>query len=56
MNRDVNKICSNEFLCKENLVKTKDLLGHFMVETLKASSFCFCRNPTKSLLPSSLSS
>ncbi|KAL6348073.1 hypothetical protein AAG906_037802 [Vitis piasezkii] len=56
MNRDVERICSNEFLCKENLVETTDLLGHFVVETMKPNSFRFCRNPTKSSSPSSSSS
>ena len=31
-NREVERVCNEEFLCVENLVKTKDLLEHFVIE------------------------
>ncbi|MFS7947578.1 putative polysaccharide biosynthesis domain-containing protein [Helianthus anomalus] len=51
-NREVEKVSSEEFLCKENLVKSsKDLLAHFVVESVTAESGTnqFCHNhPTTS--------
>ncbi|KAG6618286.1 hypothetical protein I3842_Q115400 [Carya illinoinensis] len=54
-NRDVERICSDEFLCEENLVETVDLLGHFVLKRMEVSSFEFCKNSTfsSSSLPSS---
>ncbi|KAJ0457719.1 putative polysaccharide biosynthesis domain-containing protein [Helianthus annuus] len=46
-NREVEKVSSEEFLCKENLVKSsKDLLAHFVVERVAAESGTnqFCHN------------
>lgn len=42
--REVEKVCSDEFLCSENLVEVKDSLGHFVVEKMEANShrFGFC--------------
>ncbi|GAA0144794.1 hypothetical protein LIER_05146 [Lithospermum erythrorhizon] len=44
IDRDVERICSDEFLCRENLVERNDLLGHFVVNTMEAvektSEFC----------------
>ncbi|XP_010263448.1 PREDICTED: protein IRX15-LIKE-like [Nelumbo nucifera] len=54
-NREVERVCSDEFLCKENLVESKDLLGHFVLERMDAKTFQFCRNRTTSL-PSASSS
>lgn len=46
--RDVERVSSDEFLCKENLVKSsKDLMAHFMVERVAEESNVghqFCRN------------
>lgn len=45
--RKVERVSSEEFLCKENLVKSsKDLLAHYMVErvTEESNSRHFCRN------------
>ncbi|KAL4568745.1 hypothetical protein LXL04_024360 [Taraxacum kok-saghyz] len=45
--RKVERVSSEEFLCKENLVKcSKDLLAHYMVErvTEESNSHQFCRN------------
>ncbi|GAA0163322.1 hypothetical protein LIER_19218 [Lithospermum erythrorhizon] len=52
IDRDVERICSDEFLCRDNLVETNDLLAHFIVKkteaTDKRSDFC-----SNSLHPSS---
>ncbi|XP_074348255.1 protein IRX15-LIKE-like [Apium graveolens] len=42
MDRQVEKVCSEEFLCKENLVETVDLLGHFVVKNKVVNSHEFC--------------
>ncbi|GAA0173868.1 hypothetical protein LIER_27383 [Lithospermum erythrorhizon] len=48
-NMKVDRVTSDEFLCKENLVKSKDMLGHFVLERMETSSTQFCRNhPTSS--------
>ncbi|XP_057493442.1 protein IRX15-LIKE-like [Actinidia eriantha] len=47
-NREVDRVSSEEFLCRENLVKAKDMLGHFVLERMDESSFQFCRNHTPS--------
>lgn len=46
--REVEKICSDEFLCQENLVETKDFLGHFELGKMGANTFQFCSNSPKS--------
>ncbi|KAI6701361.1 hypothetical protein NL676_015685 [Syzygium grande] len=57
IDREVERTCSEEYLCEENLVETVDSLGHFVVERMQRDSFEFCRNATKpsssspSLLP-----
>ncbi|CAI9110208.1 OLC1v1010198C1 [Oldenlandia corymbosa var. corymbosa] len=43
-NQRVDRKTSEEFLCKENLVKSKDMLGHFVVERADANTFQFCRS------------
>ncbi|KAG5535592.1 hypothetical protein RHGRI_023378 [Rhododendron griersonianum] len=46
-NREVERVFSDEFLCKENLVgKSKDMLGYFAVERMEETSVHFCRNHT----------
>ncbi|KAL7224115.1 hypothetical protein ACSBR1_025551 [Camellia fascicularis] len=48
-NREVDRVTSDEFLCKENLVKSsKDMLGHFVVERMDENSFQFCKSHTTS--------
>lgn len=48
--REVERVCSEEFLCGENLVGTKDLLGHFVIGKRKEKSrrFGFCSVPASS--------
>lgn len=52
-NREVEKVCSDEFLCGENLVETKDLLGHFAIGRLEDNSnrFGFCSVSASSSVP-----
>ncbi|CAL1388779.1 unnamed protein product [Linum trigynum] len=51
--REVEKIYSDEFLCRQNLVETVDSLGHFLVAKMPADHFQFC--PNSRSLPSSSS-
>ena len=53
IDREVERVYSEEFLCEENLVETVDSLGHFVVENMERDSFEFCQNPTPSSLPTS---
>ncbi|CAI0430297.1 unnamed protein product [Linum tenue] len=42
--RDVERVCGDEFLCRENLVEvTNGMLAHFVVERMDKDSFQFCR-------------
>lgn len=43
-NQAVDRTTSDEFLCKENLMKSKDMLGHYVIERMDANVFQFCRN------------
>ncbi|KAK9097339.1 hypothetical protein Sjap_022836 [Stephania japonica] len=52
-NREVERVCSHEFLCKENMVEAKDLLAHFLVESSNTGTNHFCRNRTSSSSSSS---
>lgn len=56
IDREVERICSEEFLCGENLVETKELLGHFVVDKMEANRFEFCSNFDPSSSPSKSSS
>ncbi|GAB4838716.1 hypothetical protein Ancab_028259 [Ancistrocladus abbreviatus] len=40
--REVERVCSQEFLCSDNLVEVKGSLAHFVVEKMEADSFEFC--------------
>ncbi|XP_030551883.1 protein IRX15-LIKE-like [Rhodamnia argentea] len=40
--RNVEKICGDEFLCRENRVGSTDMIGHFVLERMDANSFQFC--------------
>ncbi|KAJ4962366.1 hypothetical protein NE237_022305 [Protea cynaroides] len=50
--REVERVCSDEFLCRENLVESKDLLAHFAVNRMDAGASDFCRNRTSPLISS----
>ncbi|KAL3526805.1 hypothetical protein ACH5RR_011461 [Cinchona calisaya] len=55
-NQKVDRATSDEFLCRENLVKSKDMLGHFILERMDANVFQFCRSNHTSKSASSSSS
>ncbi|PON67184.1 IRX15/IRX15L/IGXM [Trema orientale] len=44
--KGLERVCGDEFLCRENLVESSDLLGHYVVERMDQNSFQFCRNQT----------
>lgn len=48
MDREVERICSEEFLCRENLVESNDLLSHFVVENGVVNTLEFCPNSSSS--------
>ncbi|KAG6762692.1 hypothetical protein POTOM_033206 [Populus tomentosa] len=56
IDREVEGVYSEEFLCEENLVETIDSLGHFVLERKEANCFEFCKNSTSlsSSLPTSI--
>lgn len=43
-NQESDRITSEEFLCKENLVYAKDMLGHFVLGRMDPNTYNFCRN------------
>ncbi|CAK7337715.1 unnamed protein product [Dovyalis caffra] len=51
--RNVERIYGDEFLCRENLVESNDMLAHFVVEKMDENSFQFCRNRTSNSSTSS---
>ncbi|CAL5385909.1 unnamed protein product [Camellia sinensis] len=54
IDREVERVCSDEFLCRDNLIESKGSLGHFVVEKMDENSFECCPNSSSS--PSSISS
>ncbi|OWM82160.1 hypothetical protein CDL15_Pgr001734 [Punica granatum] len=42
--RKVEKVCGDEFLCRENLVESTSMLAHFVLERMDPNNFQFCRN------------
>ncbi|OAY39229.1 protein IRX15-LIKE [Manihot esculenta] len=48
IDREVEKVFSEEFLCEENWVETVDSLGHFVVERNENGEFEFCENSNSS--------
>ncbi|PSS19209.1 Protein IRX15-LIKE like [Actinidia chinensis var. chinensis] len=53
--REVERICSDEFLCRDNLVESVDSLGHFVLGKMDSNSFEFCPNSSSSSSGSPLS-
>ncbi|PIN23804.1 hypothetical protein CDL12_03472 [Handroanthus impetiginosus] len=47
-NMEVDRVTSDEFLCRENLVKSKDMMGHFVLERMDGNSSQFCRHSSAS--------
>ncbi|KAL6512848.1 Protein IRX15-LIKE [Orobanche hederae] len=47
-NMKVDRITSDEFLCRENMVKSKDMMGHFVLERMDSKASQFCRPPPPS--------
>lgn len=43
-NQKVDRMVSDEFLCRENLVKSEDMLGHFVLEKMDANCYQFCHS------------
>ncbi|XP_052182150.1 protein IRX15-LIKE-like [Diospyros lotus] len=52
--REVERVCSDEFLCRDNLIETNDSLAHFVLEKGDPNSFEFCPNSSSSSSPLSL--
>ncbi|GAB2267574.1 hypothetical protein Dimus_002554 [Dionaea muscipula] len=46
--REVERVCSEEFLCEENLVEVRDSLAHFVVKRMDPNTDNFCTNHNKS--------
>ncbi|KZV33215.1 hypothetical protein F511_16249 [Dorcoceras hygrometricum] len=44
IDREAERVCSEEFLCAENLLEKKDSLAHFLVGKMDANGFDFCSN------------
>ncbi|XP_044469416.1 protein IRX15-LIKE-like [Mangifera indica] len=42
--RKVERLCGDEFLCRENLVEHYETLAHFVLEKMDENSFEFCRH------------
>lgn len=43
-NMKVDRVTSDEFLCRENLVKSTDTMGHFVLDRMDSNAVQFCRN------------
>ncbi|KAF2576117.1 hypothetical protein F2Q70_00000709 [Brassica cretica] len=39
---DVERLCGDEFLCRENLVESNDMLAHYVLERMDKNSTQFC--------------
>ncbi|VVB18228.1 unnamed protein product [Arabis nemorensis] len=52
--REVERLCGDEFLCRENLVESNDMLAHYVLEKMDKNSTQFCHGRKKrSVSPSS---
>ncbi|VVB05136.1 unnamed protein product [Arabis nemorensis] len=45
--RDVERLCGDEFLCRENLVESNDLLAHYVLDKMDKNSTKFCSDRKK---------
>ncbi|XP_010558800.1 PREDICTED: protein IRX15-LIKE [Tarenaya hassleriana] len=45
--RDVERLCGVEFLCRENLVESNDMLAHYVLDRMDKNSTQFCRGNKK---------
>ncbi|RWR85051.1 protein IRX15-LIKE-like protein [Cinnamomum micranthum f. kanehirae] len=53
--REVERVCSERFLCRENMVESCASMAHFVVERMKPEVFEFCGNHTTTTRSSSSS-
>ncbi|XP_010550356.1 PREDICTED: protein IRX15-LIKE-like [Tarenaya hassleriana] len=51
--RDIERLCGDEFLCRENLVESNDMLAHYVLERMDKNSTQFCRGHKKRSVSSS---
>lgn len=45
--REIERLCGDEFLCRENLVESNDMLAHYVLERMDKNSTQFCRDRKK---------
>ncbi|KAG2327211.1 hypothetical protein Bca52824_009939 [Brassica carinata] len=45
--REIERLCGDEFLCRENLVESNDMLAHYVLERMDKNSTQFCRERKK---------
>lgn len=46
---EVEQVCGNEFLCKENLLEASGTMGHYVLERMNESSVQYCKESSSSL-------
>ncbi|CAI8609297.1 unnamed protein product [Vicia faba] len=46
---EVEQVCGNEFLCKENLLEASGSMGHYVLERMNESSVQYCKGSSSSL-------
>ncbi|CAH8335625.1 unnamed protein product [Eruca vesicaria subsp. sativa] len=51
--REIERLCGDEFLCRENLVESNDMLAHYVLERMDKNSTRFCRGRKKRSVSSS---
>eukprot|EP01018_Ginkgo_biloba_P006539 Gb_35413 [translate_table: standard] len=49
--REVEKVYSNQFLCRENLVSSQVMLAHYRIQTMSKDSMDFCTKNLTSVPP-----
>ncbi|XP_004509113.1 protein IRX15-LIKE [Cicer arietinum] len=45
---EVQQVCGNEFLCKENLLEESESLGHYVLERMNENSVQYCKGSSSS--------